>query len=97
MSLEKAIEHKKEKRKAYRGSKRFDHSCRNHGSCGYCESNRTIFDKKARMRVEGQENEVLSEWQGGDPDNVECDRVDERLKEIGVDLWDFETRKQIDA
>lgn len=97
MSLEKAIEHKKEKRKPYRGSKRFDHSCRNHGSCGYCESNRTIFDKKARMRVEGQENEVLSEWQGGDPDDVECDRVDERLKEIGVDPWDFETRKQINA
>ena len=30
MGLEKAIEHGKEHRKHYRGSKRFDSSCRNH-------------------------------------------------------------------
>ncbi len=24
----------------YRGSRRFDYSCGNHGSCGYCWSNR---------------------------------------------------------
>jgi hypothetical protein len=24
----------------YRGSKAFDRSCRNHGSCSYCENNR---------------------------------------------------------
>jgi hypothetical protein len=40
MSLEKAIKHGKEKRKQYRGSKAFDHSCRNHGSCSWCEGNR---------------------------------------------------------
>ena len=40
MSMEKAIEHKKEKREQYRGSKSFDVSCRNHGGCGYCEGNR---------------------------------------------------------
>ena len=40
MSLEKSIEHGKENRKEYRGAKSFDRSCRNHGSCGYCESNR---------------------------------------------------------
>lgn len=45
MSLHKAIYHGKEKRKAFRGSKRFDHSCRNHGSCSYCADNRQI-DKK---------------------------------------------------
>ena len=36
------------KRKAYTKSKRFDSSCRNHGGCGYCQANRTWFDKKHR-------------------------------------------------
>lgn len=40
MSLNKAIEHGKEHRKAYRKSKVFDKTCRNHGGCPYCESNR---------------------------------------------------------
>lgn len=57
MSLEKAILHKKEKRKAYRGSAAFDCTCRNHGSCSFCIGNRTIFDTKARMRTQGQEDE----------------------------------------
>lgn len=41
MSLDKAIEHGKEKRKPYRGSKAWDYSCRNHGSCSYCVEQRT--------------------------------------------------------
>jgi hypothetical protein len=36
MSLEKAIQHGKEHRKPYYHSKRFDRTCRNHGSCPYC-------------------------------------------------------------
>ena len=40
MSLNKSIEHGKSHRKAYRGTKAFDPTCRNHGSCSYCESNR---------------------------------------------------------
>jgi len=40
MSLDKAIEHKKEKRKQYHGSKAIDRSCRNHGSCPWCKENR---------------------------------------------------------
>ena len=40
MSLDKAIEHKKEKRKPYRGSKSIDKTCRNHGGCPWCEENR---------------------------------------------------------
>ena len=40
MGLEKAIEHGKEHRKRYRGSKRFDWSCRNHNGCPWCEGNR---------------------------------------------------------
>jgi len=40
MSLDKAIEHKKEHRKPYRGAKAIDSTCRNHGSCPWCRSNR---------------------------------------------------------
>lgn len=40
MGLERAIEHGKEHRKPYRRSKAFDASCRNHGGCSWCESNR---------------------------------------------------------
>jgi hypothetical protein len=40
MSLDKAIEHHKEHRKPYTGSKAFDMSCRNHGGCEWCEENR---------------------------------------------------------
>lgn len=41
MSLDKAILHKKEHRKPYRGAKAVDHTCCNHGGCPYCLSNRT--------------------------------------------------------
>ena len=46
MSLDKAIKHGKEKRKPYKGAKAIDHTCRNHGSCPYCEKNRTYNNKK---------------------------------------------------
>lgn len=42
MSLDKAIEHNKEHRKQYHGSKVFDRTCRNHGGCPYCENDRLI-------------------------------------------------------
>jgi hypothetical protein len=38
-------------------SRRFDHSCRNHGSCGYCERNRIFFDRKAREKANKQNQE----------------------------------------
>lgn len=50
MSLDKAIDHGKEKRKKYRGSKAVDHTCRNHGSCEWCRENRLHKFKKAKMR-----------------------------------------------
>ncbi len=40
MSLDQAIKHGKEHRKPYRRSKAIDKTCRNHGSCPYCEQNR---------------------------------------------------------
>ena len=45
MSLDKAIQHKKEYRKLYRKSKSFDRSCRNHGTCPYCKQNRQYKNK----------------------------------------------------
>jgi len=41
MSLDKAIKSGKEHRKPYYKSKAFDSSCRNHGSCPWCECSRT--------------------------------------------------------
>ena len=46
MSLDKAIEHGKEHRKPYHGSKAIDPSCRNHGGCPWCEGNRLYRTKK---------------------------------------------------
>ena len=40
MSLDKVIEHGKEKRKQYYGAKAVDRTCRNHGSCDWCKGNR---------------------------------------------------------
>ena len=45
MSFDKAIEHNKEHRKPYRGSKAIAGSCRCHGGCPYCLSNRIKKDK----------------------------------------------------
>lgn len=46
MSLDKAIKSGKEKRRQYRGAKAVDCTCRNHGSCAYCLSNRTIANRR---------------------------------------------------
>lgn len=48
MSLNKAIEYKKEKRKPYRKAKKIDKSCRNHGSCKWCLDNRLYSSKKRK-------------------------------------------------
>lgn len=47
MSLDKAIEHGKEKRKQYTGAKAIYLNCRNHGSCDFCKSNRMYQQTKA--------------------------------------------------
>ena len=54
MSLDKAIEHGKEKRKPYRGSKKIDGTCRNHGSCKWCERNRTHKMRDKHPAEEGE-------------------------------------------
>ncbi len=46
MSLDKAIAHNKEHRKIYYGSKSIDKTCRNHGTCIYCQNNRLYKNQK---------------------------------------------------
>ena len=49
MSLNKAIDHGKEKRKPYRRAKAVDPMCRNHGGCSWCEKGRLHKYKKAEL------------------------------------------------
>lgn len=49
MSLDKAIKYGKEKRSPYRGAKKYDSSCRNHGACSYCRNGRLHKNKKREL------------------------------------------------
>lgn len=55
MSLDKAIQHGKEKRKQYTGARAIDPSCRNHGNCEWCKGNRLYrqlkMDEASRERL----------------------------------------------
>ena len=51
MSLDRAIEHKKEHRKSYYGSKAIDPSCRCHGTCEWCQANRQYKNKKREQSM----------------------------------------------
>lgn len=46
--LDKAIAARKEHRRPYYRSQRFDRSCRPHGGCPYCERARLYADNRAR-------------------------------------------------
>ena len=46
MALDKSIKSGKEHRKPYKGAKAIDKTCRNHGSCPYCQGNRKHKEKK---------------------------------------------------
>jgi len=53
MALNKAIEHKKEKRKPYSLyalAKSVSKQCRNHGSCEWCKKNRLHSNKVREMK-----------------------------------------------
>ena len=58
MSLNKAIEHKKEKRKPYRGCEAIDKSCRCHGSDNWMRENRLY----SSLKREGAANSSIKEW-----------------------------------
>lgn len=57
MSLDKSIISGKEHRKQYRGAKAVDCSCRNHGSCEWCHSNRTHKNDKREIAADQELNE----------------------------------------
>lgn len=64
MSLDKAIKYGKEHRKEYTGGKAFARSCRNHGTCSFCEGNRRhkFRDKHPPIEddyVDDEENEEV--------------------------------------
>ncbi len=58
MGLEQAIKHKKEKRKPYYDSRRFDVTCRNHGSCPWCKGNRLHKKEQEEERLKDMEDET---------------------------------------
>jgi hypothetical protein len=57
--LDKAIIHGKEHRKMYYGSKAIAKSCRNHGSCDYCQGNRSYKNKKREQKM----LDKMREWE----------------------------------
>ena len=60
MSLDKAIEYKKEHRKPYRKAKAIDPECRNHGNCAWCQRNRQHKHRRKEPIVDwSEENEAL--------------------------------------
>ena len=62
MSLDKAIKHKKEKRKAFKGAKAVDATCRNHGGCPHCTNARLHKRKTAETFADMQ----LKNYQKGE-------------------------------
>ena len=87
MSLDKSIKHGKERRKPYYGSKRFDCSCRNHGSCGYCAGNRLIQFNKEDARTTGQIDDYFGYWFQADEVEASTDHIDGLYAKLGIDTW----------
>jgi len=58
MSLDKAIQYKKEHRKPYTGTKAIDCTCRNHGSCERCKNNRMY----QQLKMEEASKQALKEY-----------------------------------
>ena len=61
MSLDKAIEHKKEHRKQYKGAKLVDVFCRNHGACSWCKENRLYKNIKRIDTAKSKEEDYKRE------------------------------------
>jgi len=93
MSLEKAIHNGKEKRKQYYDSRRFDWSCKNHGSCAYCRNNRTFKHKKNSIQKNKTEqvNEYFGYWHLPDPSDGEQAHWESVYRRMGIDPNDWDT------
>jgi hypothetical protein len=62
MSLDKAIEHGKEYREPYYGSKAVDKSCRCGGDCPYCRKNPPRRDRRLEIKAQDALNEGEDMW-----------------------------------
>jgi hypothetical protein len=69
-------------------SRRFDYSCRCHGSCSYCRRNRLHFDSKARSKADltEQSNEWFGYWFYPDPIDIDMTLTDELGEKFGI-VW----------
>lgn len=89
MSLDKAIAHGKEKRKPYYDSRRFDLTCRNHGTCPWCEGNRLF---KRRAAEKAAEEETMSgtnpgAWPDQEPNEPQMSQyIDDGKREAFAEL-----------
>lgn len=85
MSLEKAVQYGKEKRKPYYNAGRFDYSCRPNGGCPHCEANRKHSFKKASMKASKieQENEYHGYYNIPDPEDAMMSFEEELYKKLG--------------
>ena len=61
MALDKAISSGKEHRKQYYGAQAVDKSCRNGGSCPFCQGNRLYKFDKALALCNSKINEYVKE------------------------------------
>ena len=66
MSLDKAIQYHKEYRKPYIGCEAIDPSCRCHGGCDWCLSNRMHKYKKKQLQLKQKEQEYLDGEETGE-------------------------------
>ena len=57
MAFDKSYPNRKDIRKPHRKSKRFDRTCRNRGSCGYCQGNREHNDRRRELAASDSEGE----------------------------------------
>jgi hypothetical protein len=89
MSLEKAIQYKKEKRQPFYDSRRFDHSCRNHGTCSWCVRNRTYRFEKSKHGTDGQIDEWFGYWGYPDPSDINSQILEEQAANLGMSEWEL--------
>ena len=77
MSFDKDYPNRKDHRKAYRKSQRFDATCRPNGGCPWCEGNR-LHKSKLRQRIADEKlmdvlREMADPWFGyDDEDFYDC-------------------------
>lgn len=62
MSFYKFYPKRKDRRKQYRDSRAFDSSCKNHGSCPWCRSNRLYQYRKSILIARSK----IKEYQNGE-------------------------------